>query len=261
MPTPELGTHGAIEFANRMLTFVLVAVAIIMFLFVVRMRARAPRPVLAVARDRPVRAAAGDHRRHHRADEPEPVRRRDCILRLGRARRSRGGARRPRLRRAGPARARRAALVRGAHAHDERRGARHGAGRHPRHRAGTRTPAMAVLRATGSTPSLMQHVHAWPAYAPSPSPSCCSSARGARPGAQRLAGPGCCSLSSSSQIAVGLWQARTGLPVVLVNIHMVLAVLLVAAMTAVVMHLKAAVQVDGGRSAYAGSVEAAPARR
>ncbi|HWR84654.1 MAG TPA: heme A synthase, partial [Rhodoglobus sp.] len=35
-----------------------------------------------------------------------------------------------------------------------------------------------------------------------------------------------------------LWQARTGLPIVLVNIHMVLAVLLVAAMTAVVLHLK-----------------------
>ena len=40
------------------------------------------------------------------------------------------------------------------------------------------------------------------------------------------------------QIAVGLWQARTGLPIPLVNIHMVLAVLLVAAMTVVVMHLK-----------------------
>ena len=39
------------------------------------------------------------------------------------------------------------------------------------------------------------------------------------------------------QIGVGLWQARTGLPVLLVGIHMVLAVLLVAAMTVVVMHL------------------------
>nr|BFF11539.1 hypothetical protein GCM10025699_28420 [Microbacterium flavescens] len=40
---------------------------------------------------------------------------------------------------------------------------------------------------------------------------------------------------------VGLWQARTGLPIWLVNIHMVLAVMLVAAMTAVVMNLKAPV--------------------
>ena len=41
------------------------------------------------------------------------------------------------------------------------------------------------------------------------------------------------------QIAVGLWQARSGLPIALVNIHMVLAVALVAAMTAVIMNLKA----------------------
>ena len=39
------------------------------------------------------------------------------------------------------------------------------------------------------------------------------------------------------QIGVGLWQARTGLPIVLVNIHMVLAVTLVAATTAVIVHL------------------------
>jgi cytochrome c oxidase assembly protein subunit 15 len=40
------------------------------------------------------------------------------------------------------------------------------------------------------------------------------------------------------QIAIGLWQARTGLPIALVNIHMVLAVTLVAAMTAVILHMK-----------------------
>ena len=41
------------------------------------------------------------------------------------------------------------------------------------------------------------------------------------------------------QIAVGLWQANTALPIALVNIHMVLAVVLVAAMTAVEMNLRA----------------------
>lgn len=41
------------------------------------------------------------------------------------------------------------------------------------------------------------------------------------------------------QIFVGLWQARTNLPIVLVNIHMILAVTLVAAMTAVLAHLSA----------------------
>ena len=40
------------------------------------------------------------------------------------------------------------------------------------------------------------------------------------------------------QIAVGLLQARTGLPPVLVGTHMVLAGLLVAAMTATVLSLK-----------------------
>ena len=64
-----------------------------------------------------------------------------------------------------------------------------------------------------------------------------------------------------AQIVVGLWQARTGLPILLVNIHMVLAVLLVAAMTAVVMHLKAEAPAAAGGSAYAGPVEAASPRR
>jgi cytochrome c oxidase assembly protein subunit 15 len=61
------------------------------------------------------------------------------------------------------------------------------------------------------------------------------------------------------QIAVGLWQARTGLPVVLVNIHMVLAVLLVAAMTAVIMHLKVpttGIPVEREDSAFPASVPA-----
>jgi cytochrome c oxidase assembly protein subunit 15 len=38
VPTPELGYHGVIEFANRMLTFVLSLVVILVFLAVLRMR-------------------------------------------------------------------------------------------------------------------------------------------------------------------------------------------------------------------------------
>lgn len=41
------------------------------------------------------------------------------------------------------------------------------------------------------------------------------------------------------QIVVGVWQAREGLPEVLVGIHMVLASLSAAAMTVVILHLKA----------------------
>ena len=40
--TPEMGINGVIEFANRLLTFVLVAIAIGMFLMVVRMRRERP---------------------------------------------------------------------------------------------------------------------------------------------------------------------------------------------------------------------------
>ena len=40
------------------------------------------------------------------------------------------------------------------------------------------------------------------------------------------------------QVAVGVWQAREGLPPVLVGIHMVLASLSAATYTVVVLHLK-----------------------
>jgi heme a synthase len=40
--TPEMGIHGVIEFGNRLLTFVLVAIAIAMFLSVIRMRRERP---------------------------------------------------------------------------------------------------------------------------------------------------------------------------------------------------------------------------
>jgi len=38
VPTPEMGIHGAIEFGNRMMTFVLIIIAIGMFVRVVRLR-------------------------------------------------------------------------------------------------------------------------------------------------------------------------------------------------------------------------------
>ena len=105
VPTPEMGIHGVIEFGNRTADL--------------RPRGRrdrdvpvrcadaprASRPVLAGSGNRPVRAAAGGHRRHHGADQPQPVRRRTALLRVGRPRRARGGSGRPGLRDAGPARA------------------------------------------------------------------------------------------------------------------------------------------------------------
>ena len=92
----------------------------------------------------------------------------------------------------------------------------------------------------GLDPIFWQHVHSWPAYVTLALTLVIvigSFRTPARLGLRRwtllLLGV------EAVQIAVGLWQARTGLPIVLVNIHMILAVTLVAAMTAVVMHLKA----------------------
>ncbi len=83
--TPEMGIHGVIEFGNRLLTFVLVVVAIVMFLFVIRMRAERRDLFWLSLGDRPLRPAAGDHRRHHGAHEPEPVRRGPSLPRLRRS--------------------------------------------------------------------------------------------------------------------------------------------------------------------------------
>ncbi|MDN4596076.1 COX15/CtaA family protein [Leifsonia virtsii] len=59
------------------------------------------------------------------------------------------------------------------------------------------------------------------------------------------------------QIAVGLIQANTGLPGILVGIHMMLAALLAAAMTAVVLALKAPAETLGAREDSAQDVVAA----
>ncbi|MFT4214561.1 MAG: COX15/CtaA family protein [Microbacterium sp.] len=92
----------------------------------------------------------------------------------------------------------------------------------------------------GLDPILWQHIHAWPAYA------LFALTVVVLVGSFRI--PPVLHLPRWSgmllgielmQIAVGLWQARSGLPIVLVNIHMVLAVLLVAALTVVVLQLKA----------------------
>lgn len=92
----------------------------------------------------------------------------------------------------------------------------------------------------GLNPELMQHIHAWPAYVTFGLTLVLVAGSWRTPPALRLPLWTLLLLGVELfQIVVGLWQARTGLPIVLVNIHMVLAVALVAAMTAVVMNLKA----------------------
>lgn len=92
----------------------------------------------------------------------------------------------------------------------------------------------------GLDPIFWQHVHSWPAYVLFALTLLLFAGSFRMPGILRLPRwTGLLLAVEVIQIAVGLWQARTGLPIALVNIHMVLAVVLVAAMTAVVLHISA----------------------
>lgn len=260
VPTPEMGIHGIIEFGNRTLTFVLVVVAILMFLFVVRMR-RERRDLfwlaLLIGLYVPLQAVIGGITvltnlnpyvvgLHYFASV--------ALVALS------------------------AVLV-----------ARVYAAPGPRTRAVPQwfvivthvTSALVLVTVivgilvTGSgphagdggaarnglNPELMQHVHSWPAYAlVAATLVLVVGARRTPPTLRLRLWTGLLLAVEIAQIVVGLWQARAGLPIALVNIHMVLAVLLVAAMTAVVMHLKAPPGVVQEPSAYAGSVEPTSAR-
>jgi cytochrome c oxidase assembly protein subunit 15 len=90
----------------------------------------------------------------------------------------------------------------------------------------------------GLDAEFMQHVHSWPAYITFGLSLVLAAWSFRMPEATRLRlWTGLFVAVEAIQIIVGLWQARTGLPIVLVNIHMTLAVGLAAAMTAIVMHI------------------------
>lgn len=98
----------------------------------------------------------------------------------------------------------------------------------------------------GLDPVLWQHIHSWPAYVTFALTIVIFALSFRTPRSLRLTRwTGLLLTVELLQIAVGLWQARTGLPISLVSIHMVLAVSLVAAMTAVVLALKAPTPVAG----------------
>ncbi|WP_249354122.1 COX15/CtaA family protein [Microbacterium sp. 2FI] len=237
--TPEMGIHGVIEFGNRMLTFVLVIVAILMFLFVVRMR-RERRDLfwlaLSIGLYVPLQAIIGGITvltnlnpyvvgLHYFASVLLVALSAVLVVRVYAT--------------PGP----RVLAV-------------------PRWYAVTThvtsvfvlvTVVVGIL-VTGSgphagdggaarnglNPEFMQHVHSWPAYITLALTLVLVAGSRRTPPVLRLTlWTGLLLAVEALQIVVGLWQARTGLPIVLVNIHMVLAVMLVAAMTAVVMNLKA----------------------
>ncbi len=259
--TPEMGIHGVIEFGNRLLTFVLVIVAIVTFLFVVRMR-RQRRDLfwlaLVIGLYVPLQAIIGGITvltnlnpyvvgLHYFASVILVALAAALVVRVY-------AVPGPRVR-AVPAWYAAAThltsvlvlitvvvgiLVTGSGPHAGDGGAAR----------------------NGLDPEFMQHLHSWPAYALlAVTVVLVVGARQTEPALRLRLWTGLLLAVELAQIVVGLWQARAGLPIVLVNIHMVLAVLLVAAMTAVVMHLKAPAGVVQEHTAYAGSVETAPAGR
>lgn len=239
VPTRELGIHGLIEFGNRTLTGVLVVVALLAFLSVVRMwhtRPELPRLTLAVGIGIILQAVIGGvtvwlnlHPSivglHYLVSA--------ALVALSAVYVARVYAQPGPRRRAVP---RRYAIL-----------------THVTSAAVLVTVVIGILLTgsgphagddaaarNGLDPIFWQHVHSWPAYVLFALTLVLFAASFRMPQVLRL--PLWTRLLLGIeivQIAVGLWQARTGLPIVLVNIHMVLAVCLVAAMTAVVMHLKA----------------------
>ena len=91
---------------------------------------------------------------------------------------------------------------------------------------------------TGFNAELLQHLHAWPGYATRVLTIVllAASVRSKLPVRSFIV---TLLLIELAQIAIGLLQANLGLPPVLVGLHMVLACVLAAAMTAVVLNLKA----------------------
>lgn len=235
--TPEMGIHGAIEFGNRLLTFALVVVAVVTFLLTLRMRGRRRDLfwlALVIGLYVPVQAVIGGITvltnlnpyvvgLHFFASA--------VLVALS------------------------AVLV-----------ARVYTTPGPRVRAVPRWYAVAAsatalcvavtvivgILLTGSGPhagdggaarngldaEFMQHVHSWPAYFTLALTLALLLGSWRHRGATSLPSWTAALLAVELlQIGVGLWQARTDLPIALVNIHMVLAMLLIAAMVAVIMHL------------------------
>lgn len=92
---------------------------------------------------------------------------------------------------------------------------------------------------SGFDAELLEHIHAWPSYVLfALTIALVIGAWRQRDRSPLLARWSIILLGSELvQIAVGLFQARNGLPILAVGIHMVLAALTAAAMTAVVLHL------------------------
>ena len=235
--TPEMGIHGIIEFGNRLLTFVLIAIAIVMFVLVLRIR-RERRDLfvlaLVIGLGIPAQGVIGGLSvltnlnpyvvgLHFVLSVVLVVLSSVLVYRVY----------------AGP------------------RGVRasvplwYSALTHATSALVAITILVGIIT-TGSGPhagdsgasrngldsELLQHVHSWPAYA-TLAATILLFVGALRLGHRRLARfTGILLAIEALQVAVGLTQARLGLPEILVGTHMVLACCLAAAMTAVVLSLR-----------------------
>ena len=235
--TPEMGIHGIIEFGNRLLTFVLIAIAIVMFVLVLRIR-RERRDLfvlaLVIGLGIPAQGVIGGCSvltnlnpyvvgLHFVLSVVLVVLSTVLVYRVY----------------AGP------------------RGVRasvplwYSALTHATSALVAITILVGIIT-TGSGPhagdsgasrngldsELLQHVHSWPAYA-TVAATVLLLIGALRLGQPRLARfTGILLAIEAVQVAVGLAQARLGLPEILVGAHMVLACCLTAAMTAVVLSLR-----------------------
>ena len=239
IPTPELGIHGIIEFTNRTLTGVLIVIALLAFLSVVKLKATRPelwKLTFANGIGIILQAVVGGvvvwlHL------PPSLV---GIHFLISGALVANGAAYVYRVY-SGPG-PRRSAVGRGFTLLARLTAVAvaitvvvgillTGAGPHAGDNAAARN---------GLDPVFWQHVHSWPAYVTFGLTLLLFVASWRTPPVLRLRlWVGLLLSVEVLQIAVGLWQARSGLPIALVNIHMVLAVALVAAMTAVIMNLQA----------------------
>ena len=235
--TPEMGIHGIIEFGNRLLTFVLIAIAIVMFVLVLRIR-RERRDLfvlaLVIGLGIPAQGVIGGFSvltnlnpyvvgLHFVLSVVLVVLSTLLVYRVY----------------AGP------------------RGVRasvplwYSALTHATSALVAITILVGIIT-TGSGPhagdsgasrngldsELLQHVHSWPAYA-TVAATVLLLIGALRLGQPRLARfTGILLAIEAVQVAVGLAQARLGLPEILVGAHMVLGCCLAAAMTAVVLSLR-----------------------
>jgi cytochrome c oxidase assembly protein subunit 15 len=233
--TPEMGVHGVIEFGNRLLTFVLTAVVVLAFLFVLRMR-KVRRDLFwitfAQGMSIPFQAVLGGITvltglnpyivgAHFLVSIALVALATVFVWRVLRGPRG-GHAATP------PGYARLVHVLSAVVLVTVVVGVlTTGSGPH----AGD-----AATPRNGLDPAVMDHVHSWPAYAT------LALTLGVVAWTLRTGLPRRFPLALLGvelvQIAVGIAQARTGLPPLLVGTHMVLAALLVAATTAVVLSLR-----------------------